>query len=291
MVGCAGAKKGLAASARKSQFPSFPISVESKSGVLPVNVGPDEICFWYASLEQLGREWKKIEKVLSFDEREKSERFVFEKDKKRYALRHGVLRMILGSCLALHPARVPLRYGHYGKPVLVGTDLSFNMSESAGIAVYAVTRRRRIGVDIEQIRALSEMDSIARSFFSEYEYEFLCGRPESQKQRTFFELWARKEAVLKAIGKGLTLSVDMLYAFISSDKSIHQVRLDGGSGEERKWTIYDLGQDSGFAIAIAVECPRALPVHTHIFPSMGEDDEGKIDEMQRVGKPRGSKWR
>jgi 4'-phosphopantetheinyl transferase len=284
MVGCVGAKKRIGVSARKNQFPSFPISVESKSGVLPANVGPDEICLWYASLEQLGRDWIKIEKLLSFDEREKSERFIFEKDKKRYVLRHGVLRMILGSCLALQPAHVPLSYEHHGKPVLVGTDLSFNMSESAGYAVYAVTRRRRIGVDIEQIRAFPEMDSIARSLFCKSEYEFLCGRPESQKQRMFFELWARKEAVLKAIGKGLTIPLDTLNVLVNSDESVRQVRLDGVWGEERQWTLYDLGQDSGFAIAVAVECPYALPLHTHFFPSIWGEDKGKIDERRRFRK-------
>ena len=84
---------------------------------------------------------------------------------------------------------------------------TFNMSKSAGCAVYAVTRNRRIGVDVEQIREMPDMEEIARQFFSKPEYETLCAQPGSMRNKTFFECWTRKEALVKAVRNGIKHAV------------------------------------------------------------------------------------
>jgi 4'-phosphopantetheinyl transferase len=177
--------------------------------------------------------------------------------------------MILGHYLALQPAEVSFRYGRYGKPLLDGTDLLFNMSKSAGCAVYAVTRNRRIGVDVEQIREIAEIEQIARQFLSEPEYELLSASSGSKKDKRFFECWTRKEALVKSVGAGLTIPLHTFDVSENLEESVRMVRLECDLGEESAWTICDLEQYAGFAVAVAVESPCALPLRTHLFPSFG----------------------
>jgi 4'-phosphopantetheinyl transferase len=237
------------------------------STTFPAQVGLDEVCVWWASLDQIACDCDRMEQHLSADEQERAGRFIFERDRSRYVAGRAVLRMILGRYLAVHPAEVSFCYGRYGKPLVEGTDLSFNMSKSAGYAVYAVTRNRRIGVDVEQIREIAEIEQIGRQFFSEPEYELLCARPRSMKQKTFFECWTRKEALVKSVGVGLTRPLHSFDVAENPEDSVRMVRLESDAGEKCPWTICDLEQYPGFAVAVAVESPCALPLRTHLFPS------------------------
>jgi len=223
----------------------------------------------WASLDQITRDGDGMERHLSVDEQERAGRFIFERDRRRYVAGRAVLRMILGHYLDLHPAEISFRYGRYGKPSLVGTDISFNMSKSAGCAVYAVTRNRRIGVDVELIREMADMEGIAQQFFSMPEYESLCAKPGSMRHKTFFECWTRKEALVKSVGAGLTIPLHSFDVSENTDESVRTVRLEGDFGEECPWTICDLEQYSGFAVAVAVESSCALPLRTHLFSSFG----------------------
>jgi 4'-phosphopantetheinyl transferase len=245
------------------------------SCVFPAQVGPDEVCVWRASLDQIAWDHDRFERLLSVDEREKSKRFVFERDRKRYAIGRAVLRIILARYLALQPAEISFRYEHYGKPMIDGANLSFNMSESAGCAVYALTRNRRIGVDIEQIRDIAEMDRIAHRFFSKPEYELLCASTGSMKQKTFFDFWTRKEALVKGVGAGLSMPLHTFDVSANPDEPIRLVRLKSDLGEVCQWALYDLGQNHRFSAALAVEWPFATPPRMYIFPSFWEENGGE----------------
>lgn len=241
----------------------------SISSVSPAQVGPDEVCVWWASLDQVARDGDRLERHLSADEQEKARRFAFERDRRRYIAGRAALRMILGHYLAIKPVEVSFRYGRYGKPLLDGTDISFNMSKSAGCAVYAVTRNRQIGVDVELLREIAGMEEIAKQFFSKPEYELLCCRPESIRHKTFFECWTRKEALVKSVGAGLTIPLHSFDVSENPKESVRTVRLKGDLGNECLWTICDLEQYSDFAVAVSVESNSELPLRICDFPSSG----------------------
>ena len=86
--------------------------------------------------------------------------------------------------------------------------LRFNLAHSHELALYAFTRGREIGVDIEYLRALPDADQIADRFFSARENATLQALPASQRRQAFFNCWTRKEAYIKAIGKGLSQPLD-----------------------------------------------------------------------------------
>jgi 4'-phosphopantetheinyl transferase len=139
------------------------------------------------------------------------------------------------------------------------------MSRSAGRAVYAVSLGRDVGVDVEQIRDLPGLTEVARRLFAASERELLAGSPESSRTRVFFRLWSRKEALAKAIGSGLFNQLNVIDLSALSSGSNILVKWPGDPGRDREWAVCDLGEDEGFAMALAAEWPCVLPPRLRPF--------------------------
>jgi len=122
----------------------------------------NDVHVWRASLDQLALRFQRLAQTLSADEQLRAERFYFEQDRRRFVVSRGLLRTILGCYLGIEPSRLQFCYGSRDKPALVETSgggtLRFNLSHSQGLALYAVTRNREIGVDLERIRPISEAE-------------------------------------------------------------------------------------------------------------------------------------
>lgn len=137
------------------------------------------------------------------DEVERAERMWDERRRSRFLRSRAWLRLIVGSHLGTDPAAVRFVEGERGKPSIVGGGgLSFSLSRSDDTALVALTRGRAVGVDIERIRPLDHA-GIAKRFFAPAEAEALAALPEVARGATFFAMWTRKEAILKATGEGI----------------------------------------------------------------------------------------
>jgi 4'-phosphopantetheinyl transferase len=145
-------------------------------------------------------------------ERQRAARFRFDRDRRRFIVARARLRALLGARLGVAPGSVELVYGKNGKPALAQrfahTQWHFNLSHCDEVAVYALSRGREIGIDIEAIRAVGEADGIAARFFSRRENEAYLALAPRDKPLGFFKCWTRKEAFVKALGDGLSLSLD-----------------------------------------------------------------------------------
>src|SRR5688572_21945113 len=130
----------------------------------------DEVQVWIASLERSLQAVAGFSRLLSPDERDRAERFYFERDRSRFIIGRGLLRTLLGAYLALEPGRIEFRYGAYGKPALNGPvrgkTLQFNLAHSNDMAVFIFSRNRPVGIDVEHIRQMSDEDDFAERFFS-----------------------------------------------------------------------------------------------------------------------------
>lgn len=214
----------------------------------------DEIHIWWASLEQ---PVARFQGLLAMDERTRAERFHFEEDRERFIVRRGVLRTILGYYLNVEPGRLQFCYGRNEKPALADTSgrgkVRFNLSHSAGGALYAFTRDREIGVDIEHIRDISEMEQIAERFFSAREHAVFHTLPESKKQEAFFNCWTRKEAFIKATGDGLSCPLDRFDVSLVPGEPARLLGIEGDSKAASRWSLQDLGYITDYAGAFAVE--------------------------------------
>lgn len=165
---------------------------------------PGEIHVWQASLDDAANpdDWE----ILADDERERAERYRFERDRIRYVTGRALLRKILGDYLECDPASLVFATGPYGKPRIVqpagDETLHFNVSHSEGVALYAVSREGPVGVDVERVREIADWAEIAGTVFPPEEQARLHALPAEWRVRGFVEAWTRQEAFLKATGDG-----------------------------------------------------------------------------------------
>ena len=216
----------------------------------------DDVHVWRATLDRPAEYVCQLKRSLSEDERLRAERFYFERDRSRFIVGRGLLRFILSRYLEIAANKLQFCYSSRGKPELVETSsaykLRFNVSHSQEIVLYAVTRDRSIGIDVEYIRPMPEAEQIVNSFFSVYENNVFQHLPLCQKQLAFFNCWTRKEAFVKAIGDGLSLPLNQFdVSLIPSEPA----RLLGIKGDRSStcWSLQDLTLDPGYAAALAVE--------------------------------------
>ena len=143
--------------------------------------------------------------TLSDDETARARALIDPSVRRRFVLRRGVLRRLLGTYADQAPQLVVLRFGAQGKPALADLPgLSFNLSRSGDRVVIAVADGREIGVDVECRRPISNPLGLARRFFSPDEAEWLAQLDSAVMEESFWWLWTCKEAVVKASGFGLT---------------------------------------------------------------------------------------
>jgi 4'-phosphopantetheinyl transferase len=217
----------------------------------------DDVHVWRASLDQPAWRLERLAQMLSADERAKAERFYFERDRKRFIVSQGLLRTILSRYLTIEPNQLQFCYGRRGKPALAqmfgGGTLRFNMSHSHGLALYAIARDRKIGVDLERIRPILDAEQIAERFFSAQENAIFCVLPPSQKLKAFFNCWTRKEAYLKATGDGLARPLDQFNVSLAPGESARLLHVEGDPQEAARWSLQALTPAPGYVAALAVE--------------------------------------
>jgi 4'-phosphopantetheinyl transferase len=215
-----------------------------------------EIQVWYASLD---RPESHFQELLSQDERDRAGRFIFERDRIQYIVRRGILRILLGCYLGLEPGLVRFNYSNNDKPALAEkyyhTEMHFNLSHSERMAVYAFTSDREIGIDIEQIRDIPDMEQIFERFFSPREKEVFHILSESKRKEAFFNCWTRKEAFIKATGDGLSRPLDGFDVSLVPGEPARLLGIEGNSEEVSRWYMQDLKGAFGFAAALAVKGP------------------------------------
>lgn len=198
---------------------------------------------------------------LDADERQRAQRFVFDRDRQRYIAAHWGLRRILSGCTGVHPADIVFGIGSHGKPFLAENagdeDIRFSLSHSANLAFLAVTCGREIGADIEQVRPIHE--GIAERFFAPEEVASLTSLPHAKQTAGFYRIWSCKEAILKATGLGLSMPLDSFAVTVDGPPAV--VRMTEEHGKADQWDLNILCLAHGFHAAIAlapVEAGRPL---------------------------------
>ncbi len=145
--------------------------------------------------------------LLSNDERLRAGRLRSSRGSDRFVVARGILRALLGCYLAHRPERLFFSYGPHGKPELAGglqAGLSFNVSHSGGLAVFAIANGFEVGVDVEEVHPVNDLEAAASIFLSPDELAEFEAIPTDRRLERFFTLWTCKEAILKALGDGFT---------------------------------------------------------------------------------------
>lgn len=221
-----------------------------------LTLGLDEVHVWRASLNLDAPRLHSLLETLADDERARASRFHFPKDRDHFIAGRGILRTILARYLPHHPADVRFHYGARGKPALTeafeGDRLGFNVSHSHGLALYAVTRTRELGVDLEHIQPRLQ-EGIAERFFSPREVAAFRALPPDQQSEAFFACWTRKEAYVKAKGDGLALGLSQFDVSLVPGEPPALLRTEGDPEEAFRWSLRALAPAPGYAAALCVE--------------------------------------
>lgn len=169
----------------------------------------------------------------------------------------GGLRDILGRYLKRSPGQIRFVYNEKGKPGLREMDegrvISFNLSHSGEIVIYALTTGRDIGIDLEKTRMLDDLDGLARSNFSAAEQAALRTLPPHLQHQAFFNCWTRKEAYIKALGDGLLYPLDRFEVTLKPSDSARLVKVEGYPAEAGRWHMEALSVCEGYTAALIAE--------------------------------------
>ncbi len=146
---------------------------------------------------------------LTAQERQRAAKFINPLHGSRWTVARGYLRQILSQYLDLTPAEIVFSYGQQGKPAVEDHQLQFNLSHSGDRAVYAISAKFPVGIDLEYVHPLPATDLVDR-FFSAHEQAIFHRLPVDLQQAAFFHGWTQKEAYLKACGTGLSTPLDQI---------------------------------------------------------------------------------
>lgn len=194
--------------------------------------------------------------TLSEDERQRANRFRFQKDRVQSILSRGALRQLLGLYLHLNPHDIVFKYGPSSKPELAHptpsnlTPFRFNVSHSGDMALIAVANLPAVGVDVEAIRADFATAEVAARFFSPTEVENFQSLPEQDRAGAFFNCWTRKEAYIKAVGDGLSIPLDSFDVEFRPGKQTQLLKIRGGLERACDWWMSSLNPGNGYAAAV-----------------------------------------
>jgi 4'-phosphopantetheinyl transferase len=220
-------------------------------------LGSNAVHVWRVSLNQSPSQTALFRNNLDDDERSRADRFYFSRDRERFIVARGVLRAILGRYSNRAPESLSFSYSAHGKPALVPESdadaIRFNLSHSHGMALYAVSRGREVGVDLEFIRGDLEAEQIAERFFSHSEIETLRALPPNLRKYAFFLCWTRKEAYIKARGEGLSLALDQFDVSLTPGEPAALLSTRSDSDEALRWSLRNLNPAPGYTAALAVK--------------------------------------
>ena len=212
---------------------------------------------WRASLAVPEFAREDLQRVLAKEEIARAAHFHFEKDRNHWIVARGILRILLSRYVNTTPDQLRLSSNAYGKPFLafpaLSHQLQFNVSHSQDLALYAFTFKGQVGIDVEYMRADLNYDALAKVSFSPNEQAILHSLPYDLKQEAFFTCWTRKEAYIKARGKGFSIPTDQFdVSFLSGEPpALLQNRED--PQEITRWSLHELAPGTGYAGALAVE--------------------------------------
>ncbi|HJT34996.1 MAG TPA: 4'-phosphopantetheinyl transferase superfamily protein [Pirellulales bacterium] len=206
---------------------------------------------WRVGLEQYAETVERLKSLLADDELTTAARYHFPVHRRRSVVRRAALRTILAEYAGAGPAELRFVYGPQGKPALAETTAAvhFNVSHSGELALVAVGQQP-LGVDLEQWREVADADLVARRFFTPNEVAAQRAAPDGNQ--LFLRHWTRKEAVIKAVGRGLSMPLNTFD--VSAIDAGQIVRIDEPGGEQR-WNVHDLAPAEGYLAALASAGP------------------------------------
>lgn len=212
----------------------------------------EEIHLWCAKLREPAAH---LLQTLSHDERVRAQRFRFPRDQDQFVMARGTLRAILAQYLNVAPASLQFGYEKNGKPYLrmasgLRSPLQFNVSHTHGLALYAMAWYHPLGVDVEQAHAKLADALTAQQFLSPTELMAFQRLPQPLQSTAFFNSWTCKEAVLKAMGAGLSVAPDTIAVTLDEKAAPRWIEVPAAASP---WSLWQFTPQPGYVGALAMQ--------------------------------------
>lgn len=214
-----------------------------------------EIHVWQVGLARSSIDGQRLAQTLAADEQARAERFRFPRDRDRFIVSRGTLRTLLGRYLTIAPEQVQFRYSNNGKPALASEfarfGLEFNLSHSEDLMVCAIAKQQQVGIDLEYLRPVADLENLTQRFFSPQEHAAIHALTGDRCLRSFFQHWTCKEAVLKAAGDGLMSLSAIEVCLLGETALIHW----GTEASPSTWSLQLFTPAPDYVAAVAVNAP------------------------------------
>ena len=221
-----------------------------------------DVHMWCASLDLSVAAGAAFHDTLSPDEQQRAARFRAGPMRDRFVAGRGILRAILAKYLGVSAVQLALQYGPRGKPALAApwdrSGLGFNVSHSHGLALFAISSGRPLGVDVEWPHPISHMAGMVERFFSAAEQREWQALAVEDQPGGFFRGWTCKEAWLKATGTGLAFPLGQVSVSLSPHEPPRLLAIGTDREEAGGWHLECVTPAVGYVAALAVrgEPPR-----------------------------------
>ena len=241
---------------------SFPLIVEHECDAVRYNwtappLHRGEIHVWRQKHDVASTVLEAFNKLLSDEERDRARRFRFDEGRNEYIASRGTLRVLLGAYQRTAADQLQFAYTEFGRPVLADASqyepIEFNLSHSGGLTLLAFARHHRIGIDVEEVRTTFDPTEIAENYFSQAERRILRTLPPKLRHEAFFRCWTRKEAFIKALGDGLSHSLDAFDVSLSPGDPTALLATRPDAREAECWALRDIEVPEGYLAALAVK--------------------------------------
>jgi 4'-phosphopantetheinyl transferase len=211
-----------------------------------------------ASVDELAENRERTNAVLDAQEHARANRFIDSRHGEHYRLVRGTLRLCLANYLKLPAETIRFVVNEYGKPEVVPEQnhqgLQFNLSHSHRMTAFLFTLGKSVGIDIEFMKPLKNIPGLAQHVCSPEELEEFNALQSAQQHDSFFRLWTRKEAFIKAKGQGLSMGLRSIYIGFDTSTSLHPVQYQGKW--LANWLVKDLECDANYKLAATIETER-----------------------------------
>jgi 4'-phosphopantetheinyl transferase len=215
-------------------------------------LSPGALQIWMISLDAFPACLDGLLPCLSPEEIARAERFRLLRDRQHFIVARVTLRLLLSRYLRIPPRSLQLEKGGSEKPYLVegsrASPMRFNLSHSGGLALLAFARQKELGIDLEQLRPDFASREIAERYFSPSELAELDSLPQNLYHEGFFRCWTRKEAYVKAHGRGMGIPLNSFSVTLTPGKAAELT-----SHDSSQWSLYSFRPAPGFVAALAAE--------------------------------------
>jgi 4'-phosphopantetheinyl transferase len=242
---------------------SVPLPLGRDAAIPPLAAG--DVHVWTVRLDAAAALLPVPADVLNADELARAARYVFETDRLAFLRGRAALRLILATYLGISPATVPLRKGRQDKPELGppfdASALHFNVSNTGNLALYAVARDGPIGIDVEQVRPVADLEGVAGLILSEAEQAAFSATDAQDRLAFFHAAWTRKEAYLKALGYGLMRSPTLVELGALLGEAGEPIRDAGDATAAERWQLTTWQPAEGYCAALVATLAVEHIVH------------------------------